>query len=360
MAAASGIPVTLTMQNEDEKLCFHEASEAFNKNEISEDLYFRYLLVHFRGFRHSDSQESDWSGDEITNSIKRAATMKKYKAFSSEELDSCQQLFQSCMHGDLEQVKAGLETLESRKKTLLPPLAMIGFIKDHAEISHYCVLEAIELKVELGHVLDLVVQKRPVETLDFLLAHNWKNTQNSPKGWQDFLGAALRPSPNHVAIFEWLLDHGVKIPHDDYRSMAYSPPPQSILKRLIELNPKEILQGGMMQFAAGEGNVELVKFLLDNGSEVNRIPPSFEDIREPGPWTALYMAVQSYEQIPDSRPKALEAAKVLLDHGADVNLRGVPDYYTDEDATPLERAKLLDDPRMLELFKKYRADGERA
>lgn len=233
MAAASGNPVTLAMQNEDEKLCFHEASEAFNKKEISEDLYFRYLLVHFRGFRHSDSQESDWSGDEITNSIKRAATMKKYKAFSSEELDSCQQLFQSCMHGDLEQVKAGLETLESRKKTLLPPLAMIGFIKDHAEISHYCVLEAIELKVELGHVLDLVVQKRPVETLDFLLAHNWKNTQNSPKGWQDFLGAALRPSPNHVAIFEWLLDHGVKIPHDDYRSMAYSPPPQSILKRLI-------------------------------------------------------------------------------------------------------------------------------
>lgn len=116
----------------------------------------------------------------------------------------------------------------------------------------------------------------------------------------------------------------------------------------------------MMQFAAGEGNVELIKFLLDNGSEVNRIPPSFEDIREPGPWTALYMAVQSYEQIPDSRPKALEVAKVLLDHGADVNLRCVPDYYTDEDATPLERAKLLDDPRMLELFKKYRADGERA
>lgn len=111
-----------------------------------------------------------------------------------------------------------------------------------------------------------------------------------------------------------------------------------------------------MQYAARAGDVKLVKFLLEAGSEVNRLPPSFEEIRESGPWTALYMVVQSYGYGEEYREKALEVAEVLLEHGADVNLRGIPEYYTDEKVTPLQRAEMSDDKRMLELFKGYMED----
>lgn len=54
----------------------------------------------------------------------------------------------------------------------------------------------------------------------------------------------------------------------------------------------------------------MVQFLLNAGADINEIPPR-PDIREPGPYTALYEAVQVQHTT---------IVRLLLDRGARVDL----------------------------------------
>ena len=55
-----------------------------------------------------------------------------------------------------------------------------------------------------------------------------------------------------------------------------------------------------------------MEFILQVGADVEEMPGQLGDICEPGPFTALYKAVQGQH---------VEIIKLLLEHGATVDLR---------------------------------------
>ena len=107
----------------------------------------------------------------------------------------------------------------------------------------------------------------------------------------------------------------------------------------------------MLQYAAGQANIDLVKTLIDAGANVNKAAPSVGDVRESGPWTTLYMVVDNPERKSKEEDKYLEIARLLLDKGADMNKTGLPNKYKKE--TPLQAVERVGNSRMLALFKEY-------
>lgn len=65
-----------------------------------------------------------------------------------------------------------------------------------------------------------------------------------------------------------------------------------------------------LQLAAGCGERHMVEFLLQVDADVEDMPAQLGDIREPGPFTALYEAVQGQH---------VEIIQLLREHGAKVD-----------------------------------------
>jgi ankyrin repeat protein len=129
----------------------------------------------------------------------------------------------------------------------------------------------------------------------------------------------------------------------------------NILAKLIhfqELHSKEVLKTNILQFAAGRAEIYTVKILIDAGANVNQNPPSTGDIREPGPWTALYMTVDNENWRAKNEETYLEIARQLLENGADMNKNGKAGTQFDPE-TPLEAAQRLGRKKMLALFHEY-------
>jgi hypothetical protein len=74
----------------------------------------------------------------------------------------------------------------------------------------------------------------------------------------------------------------------------------------------------MLQHSAGAGNLEIVETLIKAGADVNRDPPDLGDIREPGPYRALWMAADAQAGLVET--KHINTARALLKNGADMNL----------------------------------------
>ena len=109
-----------------------------------------------------------------------------------------------------------------------------------------------------------------------------------------------------------------------------------------------MVKWGLFQYAAGRGDVEQVKIMVDAGMNVNQVPPGSGDIRERGASRALWMAVDA--QGSDYRNEHLEVARFLLEKGADMNLPARP---AERPQTALEAAQAKADPRMLRLFEEF-------
>lgn len=74
----------------------------------------------------------------------------------------------------------------------------------------------------------------------------------------------------------------------------------------------------MLQYSSGSGELAIVETLIKTGANVNKDPPDLGDIREPGPFRALWMAVDAFRS--PIEPSHIEVARLLLRNGANMNL----------------------------------------
>lgn len=141
--------------------------------------------------------------------------------------------------------------------------------------------------------------------LEALYSIDWKSIQSSRKA----LGKRLsyRASPE---VITWLFDHGAEIGPDFFAHMSNFAILVATIQLLLEHTSIALFRrSGVLQHAAGRGESDVVRLLLDAGANVNEDGAVGGDEREPGPRTALYEAVKG---------KHIETARFLLDRGANM------------------------------------------
>ena len=146
-----------------------------------------------------------------------------------------QHLFQSCVNGNIEQVKSDVEKLKTRRSLLIQPLAALAAKKSQSDAFQFCFKEAQELDVDIRFPLKRAVLQMP-QTLDFLLEQNWEDIQNSPKALEFFMSSALLTSEDTdrpADVLRWTLAYGVKIPNSEYGHMSYAPPRSDVVQVLL-------------------------------------------------------------------------------------------------------------------------------
>jgi ankyrin repeat protein len=104
----------------------------------------------------------------------------------------------------------------------------------------------------------------------------------------------------------------------------------------------------MLQYSAGSGNLAIVKTLIEVGADVNKDPPDLGDIREPGPFRALWMTANA--QGGTVEPKHIQTARILLENGADMNL---PAGKARNEETALQAAQRKGNAELLALFAEF-------
>ena len=228
----------------EKSLCFQDAIQAREDKKISEAVYFSQLLAHYGGERHPDDDKMNSAQDlvfaqtkteEVAYHVRLTSLAEGYEAFSPSEVQLSEHLFQSCVDDKIDLVKCDLEKLQDRRSLLIQPLAALAAKSNHNKMFQFCFKEAQELGLDITFPLNRAVFQMPT-TLDFLLEQNWENVQNSPKALEMFMYSSLLTCADHehpADVLRWTLAHGVKVPKDEYRHMAESPPRTDVLEILL-------------------------------------------------------------------------------------------------------------------------------
>lgn len=104
----------------------------------------------------------------------------------------------------------------------------------------------------------------------------------------------------------------------------------------------------MLQNSAGSGNLAIVETLIEVGADVNKDPPDLRDIREPGPYRALWMTANAEGDTVELRH--IQTARVLLENGADMNLQAGEGR---NEETALQAAQRKGNAELLALLAKF-------
>ncbi|KAI9704666.1 MAG: hypothetical protein M1820_005414 [Bogoriella megaspora] len=346
-------------------LCFNEAITAFHTGQINEAEYFTHLLAHFGGLRHQWDLEyghSRWG--QVTTSlgtyflvadeIRQISLRHSYQSFEENELNLCQNLFLACSRGDQGDFETAFHALASRRTLLLELILRHAALEGRSNIFRFCIPYVVEAKIKPHFPIETIVFKDP-EILDALLESNWQNIQKYPRALKFLISPCLHKSDGTgILVLRWLFDHGVRIPFDKYQLMGVSPPRSEVLDFLLELNPNNIFRTGMLQYVAESGNIPLIERLIKAGIDVNQDPPDLGDIREPGPFRALWMTIGGSVLPRTIESKHVQAARLLLENGANMHLPAGTWTGGLHEETALQAAERKGNADMLALFNEYR------
>jgi ankyrin repeat protein len=135
-----------------------------------------------------------------------------------------------------------------------------------------------------------------------VLIENGLNINEYIEIWKDALAAAVKH--NNISWTKFCLDKGADPNHaklDDYRSLLAEAAGNgniSIMRLLLD-HGAERKKSGALIYAAEEGNADSIKFLLDQGLDINEIgieeptdPRSLEDVG-----TALHKAIEAHPEL---------------------------------------------------------------
>ena len=217
----------------------------------------------------------------------------------------------------------------------MQPLATLAASKGHAEILQLCLEKGAVFDVNLDKASYYGAEYPPM--LNVLLAANWRGLPNSKSTLNDLV---RRSASKDVSMLTWLLDHGAKVSRETIKQAAMMGTPVPTMALLVEKCGSTALRDSCaLQLAARRGEREMVDYLLRVGVDIEEKPTQLGDIREPGPFTALYEAVQRQH---------VEVAQVLLEHGAKA---GTPCGWSKGHVeTPLRAARRQGNSQITKLF----------
>jgi hypothetical protein len=251
---------------------------------------------------------------------------------------SYEDLFSSCLRGDVSQVKLILKQMVEEKSPRIPlqPLATLAAHEGHAEILRLCLDEGATFDRYLDWATShgLLYSPRDPTMLDTLWEVNWRDMQHSQKALDDLVTRCVTRSDD--TMLNWLLDHGAWINSDAICAVSLPGIRLSTVSICLAKCGITSFKGwGALQYAAGSGDMELAKLLLNAGADIEEMPYQL-DMREPGPFTALYQAVLGQQ---------VEMIRFLLERGAKVDTP----CGTAED-TALKLARRLGNREVLDLL----------
>jgi len=170
-----------------------------------------------------------------------------------------------------------------------------------------------------------------------LLAVNWRNMQHSKSPRNHLVEVS---ASRDVKMLTCLLNHGAKVSGQTIKQAALTGTPVSTMALLVERCGVAALKDSCaLQLAAGRDERDMVEFLLQVGADVEEMPAQLGDICEPGPFTALYKAVQGQH---------VEIIKLPLEHGAMVDTPcGWP---TGQKETPLQASRRQSNSQIVNLL----------
>lgn len=150
------------------------------------------------------------------------------------------------------------------------------------------------------------------------------------------VAAALLPDTGELLVWSAFNDSSFYVGKLDITQTAiYDPATGSVTQYTVNDTGHDMFCPGGLQLAAGRGDLDKVKLFLAAGADVEEMR-NVLDIREPGPYTALYEAVKGQH---------VETVRLLLEHGAKVD---TPCSSSKE--TPLELARQLGNRQVLDLL----------
>jgi hypothetical protein len=238
--------------------------------------------------------------------------------------------FCSCLNDDLETFTSTLEQIRTQHPSLnflqlstilaayhqqphifkyclglgasLDPSVQKAITTSHPLIIPFSSIEARKWGVPAMIPTDLRQWSLPF--LEALYSINWERIRSSRKA----LGIRLsfRASPE---VIIWLFDHGAEIGPDFFAHMSNFAVPAATVQLLLERTSIAFFRSsGVLERAAGRGETDVVRILLDAGADINA-GPFGGDEREAGAGPALLEAVKGQH---------VETARLLLERGADM------------------------------------------
>jgi hypothetical protein len=248
-----------------------------------------------------------------------------------------EKLFRHCLTGSLPEVRLVVEQLEEQQSVPVPlqPLATLAASKGHAQILQFCLDKGVVFDINLDRAAYRGAANPAM--LDVLLEANWQNLQHSKSTRNSLVRDA---ASQDVKMLIWLLDHGAKVSRETIKQAGKVGTPVPTMALLVEkCGAGALADSCALQFAARRGDRDMVEFLLHVGADVEEMPTMMGDIREPGPFTALYEAVNGQH---------VEVVQLLLDHGAKADR--VCGRHVGVNETPLQAARRLGNSQIVSLL----------
>jgi len=188
-------------------LCFQDAFVAKRSFTITEAEYIDHLIAHFRGVRHPQDSDRDaisvkkW--DPFGASIREMALRTNYEPL--QDTAPYQELFCSCLTGNLDQVRSSLKQLVEPLQIPLQPLATLAARKGHTEILKFCLDEGAIVDANLKRAVELASKKNPA--MDNVLGDTKEKLSESSKNKKQTQMKRRRNEPwSPEQLEEWFGD----------------------------------------------------------------------------------------------------------------------------------------------------------
>lgn len=228
------------------------------------------------------------------------------------------ELQEACVTGNLDAIKASISRQQAASDAYTPPWPALMYratSQDHASIVQYCLDNGAQVTDD---VMKILLIHRSKETYTLLLDAKAVNIDYYIPWFGDILGNVATDDDRDWTGF--CLRRGAdpnKHLRDEHQTLLAAVAELvsiEMVKMLVEDGGAAVKGSGAIVMAAQEGKLDMVKYLLENGADINEVGiehPTDERSKE-DMGSALHRAVDGGHE---------DVVRFLLNKGADVSLK---------------------------------------